>query len=143
MIPKLRIKTWNANGLVQCKQELEDILHRDTIDIALISEIHFTAWTFLKIRNYQTYITLQPSDKAHGGSAVIIKESIKHHGHEKYSGKHIQATSVIVNNGINLIITAIYYPPQGGADEIKFTEFIHTLGARFIAGGDYNSKHTH
>jgi len=40
-------------------------------------------------------------------------------------------------------VTEIYCPPQGGADEIKFTEFFHTLGARFIAGGDYNSKHTY
>lgn len=143
MIPTLRIITWNANGLVQRKQELEDLLHRDNIDIALISEIHFTARTFLKIRNYQTYITLHPSGKARGGSAVIIKDSIKHHEHDKYSENHIQATSVVVNDGINLIVTAIYCPPQGGADEIKFTEFFHTLGARFIAGGDYNSKHTH
>jgi len=69
MIPTLRIITWNANGLVQRKQELEDLLHRDNIDIALISEIHFTARTFLKIRNYQTYITLHPSGKVRGGSA--------------------------------------------------------------------------
>ncbi|KAL4141592.1 hypothetical protein QTP88_004208 [Uroleucon formosanum] len=99
-------------------------------------------WTFLKIRNYQTYITLHPNNKARGDSAVIIKESIKHYGHEKYSENHIQATSVIVNDGINnLIFTAIYCLPQGR--EIKLTEFFPTLGTRFIARGDYNSKNTH
>ncbi|KAL4132585.1 hypothetical protein QTP88_009709 [Uroleucon formosanum] len=82
--------------------------------------------------------------RARGGSAEIIKESIKHYEHEKYSENHIQAASVFINNGLNnLIITAIYCPPLGVADDIKFTAFFHTLGARFIAGGDYNSKHTH
>jgi len=92
---------------------------------------------------YTTLHHLHPSGRARGGSAVIIKESIKHYEHEKYSENHIQATSIVVNDGINnFIVTAIYCPPQGSADKIKFTEFFHTLGARFIAGGDYNSKHT-
>lgn len=38
----LRIKAWNVNGLVQHKQKIEDLLHSDNIDLALISEIHFT-----------------------------------------------------------------------------------------------------
>jgi len=80
----LRIIPWNANRLVQRKQDLEDLLHRENIDIALLSEIHFTTLTFFKIRNYRTYTTLNPSGKARGGSAVIIKESIKHYEHEKY-----------------------------------------------------------
>ncbi|VVC27523.1 Pre-C2HC domain,Endonuclease/exonuclease/phosphatase,Zinc finger [Cinara cedri] len=140
----LRIIAWNANGLVQRRQELEDLLYSENIDIALISEIHFTTWTYLKIRNYRIYTTIHPSGKARGGTAVIIKESIKHYELEKYSVNHIQATSVRVNDGNNdLTVTAVYCPPQGGADEIKFAEFFHTLGSRFIVGGDYNAKHTH
>ncbi|KAL4135051.1 hypothetical protein QTP88_006713 [Uroleucon formosanum] len=72
------------------------------------------------------------------------KPAQPHYEHEKYSENHIQVTSVVVNDGINnLIVTAIYCPPQGGVDEIRFTTFFHTLGARFIAVGNYNSKHTH
>jgi len=56
------------------------------------------------------YITPQRQRrrKARGGSAVIIKEPMKHREHEKYSENHIvQAISVIVNNGIkNLVVTA-------------------------------------
>ncbi|VVC26615.1 Endonuclease/exonuclease/phosphatase, partial [Cinara cedri] len=81
--------------------------------------------------------------RARVGTAVIIKESIKNYELEKYFVNHIQATSVSVNDGNNdLTIAAIYCPPQGGADEIKFTEF-HTLGSEFIVGGHYNAKHTH
>lgn len=48
------------------------------------------------------------------------------------------------NDGNNdLTVTTIYCPPQGGADETKFTDFFHKLGNIFIAGGDYIAKHTH
>jgi len=140
----LRIIAWNANGLVQRKQELDDFLHNENIDIALVSEIHFTPWTVLKIRNYNIYTTLHPSGKARGGTAIFIKESIKHFELEEHSQLYLQATTVRVNDGNNdLTVTAIYCPPQGGADETKFTDFFRKLGNRFIVGGDYNAKHTH
>lgn len=140
----LRIVAWNANGLVQRKQELDNFLKTENIDIALISEIHFTSWTVLKLQNYNIYTTLHPSGRARGGTAVVIRETIKHFELEEYSELHIQATSVCVKDGNNdLTVTAIYCPPQGGADETRFTSFFQTLGDRFIAGGDYNAKHSH
>ncbi|VVC41488.1 Endonuclease/exonuclease/phosphatase [Cinara cedri] len=42
-----------------------------------------------------------------------------------------------------LTVTAIYCPPQGGADETRFNSFFQMLGDRFIAGDDYNAKHSH
>ncbi|VVC34682.1 Pre-C2HC domain,Endonuclease/exonuclease/phosphatase [Cinara cedri] len=131
-------------ALTNRRQEFEDLLHSENIDIALISEIHITAWTFFKIRNYRIYTTIHPSGKAQGCTAVLIKESIKHYELEKYSVNHIQAKSVSVNDGNNdLTVAEIYCLPLGGADEIKFAEFFHTLGSRFIVGDDYNAKHTH
>lgn len=135
---------WNANGLVQRKQELEDLLYNENIDIALVSEIHFTPRTVLKIRNYSIYTTLHPSDKARGGTAIIIKESIKHFELEKQSLLYLQATNVSVDDGNNdLTVTAIYCPPQGGVAEIKFIDFFRELGNRLVVVGDYNAKHTH
>ncbi|VVC38749.1 Endonuclease/exonuclease/phosphatase [Cinara cedri] len=94
--------------------------------------------------NYRIYTTIHPSSRAWSGTAVIIKEFIKHYELEKYSLNHIQATSVSVNDGNNdLTVAEIYYLPQGGADEIKFADFFHMLGSRFIVGGDYNAKHIH
>ena len=75
----LRIMTWNANGLVHRKQELEEFLYSENIDIALISETHFTNKSYLKIRGYSMYYTTHPSGRAHAGSAIIVKNGIKHH----------------------------------------------------------------
>jgi len=139
----LRIITWNANGLVQRKQELEHLMNNEKIDIALISETHFTTWTTLKLHGYRIYTTEHPSNRAHGGTAVIIKESIKHYELDKHPQEHLQATSVHINDGNNdLTISAIYCPPRHKVDDKKFIEFFQTIGRRFIAGGDYNAKHT-
>ena len=96
---------------------------------------------------FSTFIcgkALYPSGKARGGTAIIIKESIKHFEYEKHSELYLQAITVNVNGGNNdLTDMAIYYPPQGGADEIKFIDFFRKLGNSLIVGGDYNAKHIH
>ncbi|KAI5710539.1 hypothetical protein M8J75_009509 [Diaphorina citri] len=60
MIDALRILTWNANGLTDRTRELEVFLHMQRIDIALITETHFTSRSFFHIPNYRAYITLRP-----------------------------------------------------------------------------------
>jgi hypothetical protein len=39
-------------------------------------------------------------------------------------------------------IAAVYCPPRHNIKEENFLEFFQTLGSKFIAGGDYNSKNT-
>ncbi|KAL4097143.1 hypothetical protein QTP88_021967 [Uroleucon formosanum] len=139
----LRIITWNTNGLVQRKQELEHLMNKEKIDIVLIPETHFTTWATLKLRGYRIYTTEHPSNRAHGGTEVIIKETIKHYELDKHPQEHLQASSVHIKDGnIDLTISAIYCPPRHKVDDKKFIEFFQTLGSRFIAGRDYNAKHT-
>jgi hypothetical protein len=70
MIDSLRILTWNANRLSDPKRvrELELFLQTQQIDMALISE------------------------KAHGGTAVLVKRNIPHHETESYQTMSIQAS---------------------------------------------------
>ena len=139
----LRIATWNANGLLQRKSELEYFIQYQSIDIALISETHFTEKTMFKIRGYRTYVTNHPSNVARGGSAVIIKESIQHHEMEGYPTEEIQATNVRVYTKDNKItVSAVYCPPKPKIKADQFTGFFKALGGQFIAGGDFNAKHT-
>lgn len=69
---------------------------KKTIDIMLVSETHFTSRSHLKIPKYNLYHTMHPDGTAHGGTAVIIKNNIKHHETDKYQSKLIQATSIVV-----------------------------------------------
>jgi hypothetical protein len=41
-----------------------------------------------------------------------------------------------------LAISAVYLPPRHTAKQEQLEDYYNTLAHRFIAGGDYNSKHT-
>jgi hypothetical protein len=41
-----------------------------------------------------------------------------------------------------ITVTAVYCPPRHNLKKEHFEPFFETLGTKFVAGGDYNSKHT-
>jgi hypothetical protein len=127
--PFLQRTLWNANGLSQHALELQSFLTSRNIDIMLLSEIHFTLKSYLRIPHYTIYHTNHPAGTAREGIAIIIKNVIKHHPLSNYSRYYLQATSVSVEGSIgHLTIT------------IKI--FLLLSAPRFIAGGDYSAKHT-
>ena len=103
----------------------------------LVSETHFTNKNYIRIPNYSIYTTNHPNNKAHGGTAIIIKTSIKHHEIDKYHKEFLQATSIMIEDWSGpLVISAIYSPPKYAISQQLYTEFFESLGHRFIAGGD-------
>ncbi|KAL7290805.1 hypothetical protein TKK_0015548 [Trichogramma kaykai] len=138
----LKIVAWNSNGLAQRHQETKAFLLEHDVDILLVSETHFTDKNFLKIKNYEVYQTNFPNNKAHGGTAVIIKASLKHYEGEGYRKDFLQSTSVVIEDEIGaLTVAAVYCPPKYKINQETFTNFFKTLGRRFLAAGDYNAKH--
>lgn len=141
---KLRIVTWNANGLMQRIPELELYLITDKIDICLISESHLVKSCNVKIRGYCCYHALHPTDRARGGSTIIVKDSIKHYEDSKIEHEKMQVTTISVHRDSkeNLKISAIYCPPKQKIKKQDYEKFFLTLGCSFIAGGDFNAKNT-
>lgn len=108
----------------------------------LVSETHFTDKNYLKIIGYKFYHTQHPSGKAHGGTGIIIKASIKHYELPSFQKDYLQATNVAIEDCHGTITTsAVYCPPRHSIAKEDFDNFLDTLGNRFIAGGDYNAKH--
>jgi hypothetical protein len=138
----LQLAFWNTNGLHH-HAELKTFLSLHNIDIMLISETHFTEKSQLRIPNYAVYNSNHPTGAARGGSAIIIKRSIKHHQLHSHTHDFLQATSVSVEYSIGpLTVSAVYLPPRHKLKQVQLTAFYNTLGRRFSAGGDYNAKHT-
>ena len=52
---KLRIVTWNANGIVAKLPTFEVFLNSNDIDICLLTETHLTSNNNFYIDNYQVY----------------------------------------------------------------------------------------
>lgn len=62
----LKIAIWNANGLLQRLQELKVFINTNKVNVLLISEIHFTVKSFIKIPFYNVYSTKHPSGRGYG-----------------------------------------------------------------------------
>jgi len=90
----LLVVLWNANGLSNHKLELQTFLNMHKIDIALISLTHFTSRTVFNIPHYTVYHNIHPDDTAHGGAAVILRSSIRHHELLHYQSDKIQAATI-------------------------------------------------
>lgn len=134
---------WNANGLPNHALEVKTFLHTHNIDLMLISETHLTAKSFVEVPKYKLYHTNHPDGTAHAGSALFIKENIKHYASNAYCSNEIQATNVIIesSNGL-LTVSALYMPPKHNLKSETYSSFFKKLGHKFIAGGDYNTKHS-
>jgi endonuclease/exonuclease/phosphatase family metal-dependent hydrolase len=71
------------------------------------------------------------------------KNSIKHHQLNNYSQDFLQATSMSVEDSVGLLtILAVYLPRKYTVKQEQLEDYYNALGHRFIAGGDYNAKHT-
>jgi exonuclease III len=140
----IRFAVWNANGLCQHAQEINTFLNTHNLDVLLVSETHVTERSHINIPQYAIYHTPHPDQKAHSGTAVIVRRSLKHHPGIAYSTAHIQATSIVLKDHLGeLTITAVYSPPKHNIETIEYEQFFQTLEHRFIAGGDYNAKNTY
>ena len=141
-IKPMRIALWNANGVTQQKFELELFLKQQQIDVMLISETHFTDKNYLKIHGYNFYHTSHPNGKAHGGTGIIIKSSIKHYELPSFQKDYLQAPNIAIEGCHGTITTsAVYCPPRHSIAKGDFVYFLDALGNRFIAGGVYRTKH--
>jgi hypothetical protein len=64
--------------------------------------MQFTEKNYLKLPNYAVYHTNHPTGTARGGTAIIKKNTIKHHQLNNYSQDFLQATSVSVEDSVGL-----------------------------------------
>jgi len=145
---KLKLETWNANGLTKYSLEVKTFILSHDIDILLVSETHFTNKTpfYLQISGYTLNHTMHSNGKAHGGTAIIIRSSIKHYeinkskrflaGHKCYDG-NMEWLHYYLRNILTTQTRVVHVIKSE-----KYIKFLKNLGNRFIAAGDYNAKHT-
>jgi hypothetical protein len=144
MAQDIRIVTWNANGLLQHRNELQMFLDIKKIDICLVSETHFTNESYIRLKGYCVYHTIHPSNAARGGSAVIIRDSVQHFEEISISTEKMQVTVVTIKcKTQTLKVAAIYCPPRYNLKKEDYMFLLHNLGKTFILGGDFNAKHTY
>lgn len=138
----LKIALWNANGLAQHSQEVQLFITHHKLDVLLISETHFTDRSYFKIPNFTLYFTNHPDNTAHAGSAILVRDSLKHYELPSFKEDYLQATSIVLEDWLGPItLSAVYCPPRHVITHEQFKGYFDTLGNRFVSGGDFNAKH--
>lgn len=72
----LLILQFNANGLKNHINELQNVLYHRRINIALFTETHCTKHSNIHISGYILLKVNHPDNTAHGGVAIFIKSSM-------------------------------------------------------------------
>jgi len=138
----LNLGIWNANGLSNHVNEISLLLKTNAIDVMLVSETHFTSKSFFRVIGYDTVRADHPSDRAHGGAAIIVKQGLKFQIMDSTRENVVQAATIKIKcMHADVSITAIYLPPRFTIKELDFKNFFQGLGTKFIVGGDFNAKH--
>jgi len=140
MSSTIKVMLWNANGVLKRKNELEVVLENEN----LLTETHLSKNLNLKLQNYTAYITPHPENSSRGGTAVIVKKTLKHHEEDSVSAQEYQSTTVALetSNSNPLLLTALYCSPRNQMKKDAYLDMIQKFKHRRIIGGDFNAKHT-
>lgn len=140
----LRILLWNANGLFRHLNELELLIHQHKIDILLISETHCTKNSYIRIKGYTAVLANHPLDVSYGGSAILIKSSLIFEEQPSVSNDEYQISHIKLKMRTETVsLAAIYIRPRFNLKQADYENLFANLGNNFLAGGDFNCKHTH
>lgn len=139
----LKIANWNANGIVNKMNELEEFLYRHRIDVCFVTEARLSNKSKqIKFTNYNCYRKDRTGSNTGGGVIILVNK--KYNSTEKIIDDN--NTNGIVNietiaiTLFDITFVAAYMPPQKTliTEDIKK---IMSLSNSVIIGGDINAKH--
>ena len=107
----------------------------------LLAETHLTSKNLFKIYGYTCYNNNHPEDKSCGGTAILIKNRIKHFPLYTKQSKSIQYTAIrITETCQEMDVVAVYCPPKYNIKSDEFVNLFKVFKKRSIIAGDFNAK---
>jgi len=90
------------------------------------------------------YKSVYPDGIAHAESCILVSNSIQQNVYiVPYQKTSTQATNISIKiNNAPVSISSFYSPPRHFIRQKNYVNFINSLGNSFIAGGDFNAKHS-
>lgn len=107
---KLKIINWNATSILHKKEEIEEFLERNKIDIALVTETWLKPEVKFKLKKYHVY---RRDRISHGGGvAILIKKGIPHEPTKPEILQDLEIVVYKIKTNPPLYIGAAYNPPN-------------------------------
>ena len=130
------------DGLLNKKTELMDLINRQKPDIVLVQETLLKSRHTFTLPNMTTY-RIDREGRRGGGTAILIKRTIKHHETQlELDNQQIETTAIRIHTNTGYIkIVSAYIPPNADTTTKDFNDLLETQEPTIIMG-DLNAKHT-
>ncbi|VVC38956.1 Endonuclease/exonuclease/phosphatase,Reverse transcriptase domain [Cinara cedri] len=126
------ILLFNANGIKNHVIELQHVLYNRRIDIALITETHFTLYSKISIPGYFLLKTNHRDGTAHGGVAILIKSQLQFQPLPCFSHDFLQSCAISIQlNNIPVVIATVYSPPKYNITLNNLSNYFETISNTF------------
>jgi len=146
----MRILTLNVNSLRALERQFDllDILNKDKIDIALLTETKLDSNSRFaaRFKKYDVLLNNRATGRG-GGVAMLLPKNVKASRLNVPSFESIEALFALVelSGGINIVFGVVYHTESISSNiRLNDLEKIKNLvGSRYyIIGGDFNARHT-
>ena len=135
------ILQWNCRSIKANFEELTLLINKQKPVAVCLQETFLKDSDKFQLKYHSCYFkNFTDNDKASGGVAVIVNNSIPHH----FVRLETTLQAIAVNISLNKTITlcSVYLPPSSPIDMTKLDHLINQLPKPFILMGDFNSHHT-
>ena len=135
------ILQWNCRSVKANFEELNLLINEQKPVAVCLQETFLRDSDKFSLKYHACYFKhCGGGDKASGGVAVIVNNSVPHHSIKLDSSLQAVAVSISLNKTITLC--SVYLPPSSPIDIKKVDNLIYQLPKPFILMGDFNSHHT-
>ncbi|GFR00104.1 RNA-directed DNA polymerase from mobile element jockey [Trichonephila clavata] len=137
----LRLISWNSNSILPKKEEFLHFIEINNPDIIALQETFLKPGHTFNVANYSIYRNDRTSG-AGGGTAILIKNSIRHHPIDIVTHNSEQTAISIEGTTHHLTICSFYKPPSASTPAtINDLLKIFRNRPRCFILGDFNLKH--
>ncbi|KAJ2951969.1 hypothetical protein O0L34_g4231 [Tuta absoluta] len=138
---KINLLQWNAQSIRPKLTCLEDLLCREKIHIAMISETWLDSMTMLTVSGYNIY--RHDRDDGYGGVAIMTHKSIQsHQSILKLRNSGIEVVHVKLLNCPDLHdIVSVYCPSSINTTSADWEELFAKFCSKSLVAGDFNGHH--
>lgn len=138
MANTLKILQWNANGILNKRDELLELAARLQSDVLIICETKLRAIDKFYLPGYFTLRNDRNGGRGRGGGVIVaVRKGIKFNKvRTNFDGAELIGIKIM-----DLFLFSFYNPPQYHLN-LQVLELAFNMGDKVIIAGDFNSKHT-
>ena len=134
------ILQWNCRSVKANFEELNLLIKEKKPVAVCLQETFLKDSDKYSLKYHSCYFKHCGGDKASGGVAVIVNNSVPHHSVKLDSSLQAVAVGISLNKTITLC--SVYLPPSSSTEIKKLDHLIDQLSKPFTLMGDFNSHHT-